>query len=210
MKIFWFSRLIIEIVFCFSHLSFVSATVLLSLARYSCTKVHSVPRLLSALHQSQNPSWDLSEPTKFWKNTLVIYLDFVFVVNLLIHNLILYSVFKVHVFFQASRLVVENKGFEPLTPCVQGRCSPSWANSPYACLLLASLCCCSLVCRLHTGVCALRTRSRALWIKQNPAQFDCCSISQKTNDFQIPTLAFCVGFLYYCFTRSENFLVFSV
>ena len=26
--------------------------------------------------------------------------------------------------------LVENKGFEPLTPCVQGRCSPSWANSP--------------------------------------------------------------------------------
>ena len=26
--------------------------------------------------------------------------------------------------------VVENKGIEPLTPCVQGRCSPSWANSP--------------------------------------------------------------------------------
>ena len=33
---------------------------------------------------------------KILKNTLVIYLDFVFVVNLLIHNLILYSVFKVH------------------------------------------------------------------------------------------------------------------
>ena len=29
----------------------------------------------------------------------------------------------------------------------------------------------------------------------------------KTNSFQIPTLALCVGFLYYCFTRSENFLV---
>ena len=27
--------------------------------------------------------------------------------------------------------MVENKGFEPLTPCVQGRCSPSWANSPH-------------------------------------------------------------------------------
>ena len=26
--------------------------------------------------------------------------------------------------------MVENKGLEPLTPCVQGRCSPSWANSP--------------------------------------------------------------------------------
>ena len=72
-------------------------------------------------------SW-ISEPTKFWKNTLVIYLDFVFVVNLLIHNLILYSVFKVHTTLSG---MVENKGLEPLTPCVQGRCSPSWANSPY-------------------------------------------------------------------------------
>ena len=74
-------------------------------------------------------SW-ISEPTKFWKNTLVIYLDFVFVVNLLIHNLILYSVFKVHLASHLLWLVVENKGFEPLTPCVQGRCSPSWAMAP--------------------------------------------------------------------------------
>ena len=28
------------------------------------------------------------------------------------------------------RLMVENKRIELLTPCVQGRCSPSWANSP--------------------------------------------------------------------------------
>ena len=34
-----------------------------------------------------------------------------------------------------------------------------------------------------------------------------CRILFKTNSFQIPTLALCVGFLYYCFTRSENFLV---
>ena len=27
--------------------------------------------------------------------------------------------------------VVEIKGFEPLTPCVQGRCSPNWAISPH-------------------------------------------------------------------------------
>ena len=31
--------------------------------------------------------------------------------------------------------LVENKRIELLTPCVQGRCSPSWANSPY-CLLI--------------------------------------------------------------------------
>ena len=65
---------------------------------------------------------DLSEPTKFWKNTLVIFLDFVFVVNFC-----LYTIFAI----QFSRYkMVENKGIEPLTPCVQGRCSPSWANSP--------------------------------------------------------------------------------
>ena len=81
----------------------------------------------------------LSEPTKFWKNTLVIYLDFVFVVNLLIHNLILYSVFKVHLASHLLWLVVENKGFEPLTPCVQGRCSPSWANSPYKTIIVQKL-----------------------------------------------------------------------
>ena len=34
-----------------------------------------------------------------------------------------------------------------------------------------------------------------------------CRFLFKTNIFQIPTLALCVGFLYYCFTRSENFLV---
>ena len=27
--------------------------------------------------------------------------------------------------------LVEMKGFEPLTPCLQGRCSPSWATPPY-------------------------------------------------------------------------------
>ena len=41
-----------------------------------------------------------------------------------------YSVFKVLLqialySFQTFRFVVENKGIEPLTPCVQGRCSPS-------------------------------------------------------------------------------------
>ena len=27
--------------------------------------------------------------------------------------------------------LVEMKGFEPLTPCLQGRCSPSWATPPW-------------------------------------------------------------------------------
>ena len=27
--------------------------------------------------------------------------------------------------------MVEMKGFEPLTPCLQGRCSPNWATPPF-------------------------------------------------------------------------------
>ena len=32
--------------------------------------------------------------------------------------------------FLYSRSLVEMKGFEPLTPCLQGRCSPNWATPP--------------------------------------------------------------------------------
>ena len=44
-------------------------------------------------------------------------------------------VFKVHVpscpsIFMAFQNGVEIKGFEPLTPCLQGRCSPNWAIPP--------------------------------------------------------------------------------
>ena len=34
------------------------------------------------------------------------------------------------VIFPLGRLV-EMMGFEPMTPCLQGRCSPSWATPPY-------------------------------------------------------------------------------
>ena len=116
-------------------------------------------------------SW-ISEPTKFWKNTLVIYLDFVFVVNLLIHNLILYSVFKVHLASHLLWLVVENKGFEPLTPCVQGRCSPSWANSPYACLFTNLLRYCSFSAVL-TYISMLRSSKLACLVS---SQKSCASL----------------------------------
>ena len=29
------------------------------------------------------------------------------------------------------RYLMEMEGFEPLTPCLQGRCSPNWATPPY-------------------------------------------------------------------------------
>ena len=37
------------------------------------------------------------------------------------------------------RKMVEMKGFEPLTPCLQGRCSPNWATPPYSGLYLRTL-----------------------------------------------------------------------
>ena len=33
--------------------------------------------------------------------------------------------------FRFFQPMVEMKGFEPLTPCLQGRCSPNWATPPY-------------------------------------------------------------------------------
>ena len=33
--------------------------------------------------------------------------------------------------FSVLQPMVEMKGIEPLTPCLQGRCSPSWATPPY-------------------------------------------------------------------------------
>ena len=41
--------------------------------------------------------------------------------------------YLVHLFaiFVKLSLLVEMMGFEPMTPCLQGRCSPSWATPPY-------------------------------------------------------------------------------
>ena len=36
-------------------------------------------------------------------------------------------------------LMVEMKGFEPLTPCLQGRCSPNWATPPFIGFVLRTL-----------------------------------------------------------------------
>ena len=35
-----------------------------------------------------------------------------------------------------SSCLVEMMGFEPMTPCLQGRCSPSWATPPFYWVLL--------------------------------------------------------------------------
>ena len=40
------------------------------------------------------------------------------------------KVFSVYLLSIFSPLV-EMMGFEPMTPCLQGRCSPSWATPPY-------------------------------------------------------------------------------
>ena len=47
-----------------------------------------------------------------------------------LYLLSLYSVFNVHC--SVSRALVEMNGIEPMTPCLQSRCSPSWATPPYS------------------------------------------------------------------------------
>ena len=41
-----------------------------------------------------------------------------------------YSAISLHDACIVDRKLVEMKGFEPLTPCLQGRCSPNWATPP--------------------------------------------------------------------------------
>ena len=47
----------------------------------------------------------------------------------IVYRIIQYEVFKVHVLVTSTlscfRYLVEMEGFEPLTPCLQGRCSPN-------------------------------------------------------------------------------------
>ena len=49
--------------------------------------------------------------------------------NYLFRFFFLYSVFNEH-FAGFCNPMVEMMGFEPMTPCLQGRCSPSWATPP--------------------------------------------------------------------------------
>ena len=101
-KIFWFSRLINEIVF-----------------------------------------WDLSQNPQNFEKTLLWFISISFSLLTCLYTIWYFIQFSRYILESSARLVVENKGFEPLTPCVQGRCSPSWANSPYACLFTNLLRYCS-------------------------------------------------------------------
>ena len=60
--------------------------------------------------------------------------------NLLSYEPLLFSTTKINLWssiqflwttFSVLQPMVEMKGIEPLTPCLQGRCSPSWATPPY-------------------------------------------------------------------------------
>ena len=46
-------------------------------------------------------------------------------------SLSMYLVHLFAIFRSLSASLVEMMGFEPMTPCLQGRCSPSWATPPY-------------------------------------------------------------------------------
>ena len=111
--------------------------------RCSCICVHSAPRSSHALPGLQNPSQVLSFHycfrsfvKIFWYSSRLLKLKLLpfsffkktnFLLISLSLSLFLYSVFMVLIEPRPLGLLVlvENKGFEPLTPCVQGRCSPS-------------------------------------------------------------------------------------
>ena len=58
---------------------------------------------------------------KIRRNLLLAFFAYYFV---RLKSLSIFAVFML-LSFRKKKTVVENKGFEPLTPCVQGRCSPS-------------------------------------------------------------------------------------
>ena len=68
-------------------------------------------------------------------------------------------------------VLVENKRIELLTPCVQSRCSPSWANSPYVCQFRDMLCHCFASCSLTYSSMRACIRSRSSPIPKLTAHF---------------------------------------
>ena len=145
-KIFWFSRLIFEIV-----------------------------SLLSISHGFQNP--------QNFEKTLLWFISISFSLLTCLYTIWYFIQFSRYILESSARLVVENKGFEPLTPCVQGRCSPSWANSPYACLFTNLLRYCSFSAVL-TYISMLRSSKLA-----------CLVSSQKSCAFCLPFARFAHVFL---------------
>ena len=85
--------------------------------------------------------------------------------------------------------MVETRRIELLTPCLQGRCSPSWATPPFACLFVTLLCCSSSP---SVDVCFYTSRSgsssrRVLWQKscaKSLSNMRCCS--------SLPSVSVCI------------------
>ena len=94
-------------------------------------------------------------------------ISFLFVVNLLIHNLILYSVFKVH--FLPFRVWWRIRGSNPWPPACKAGALPAELIPHNACLFTFLLRCRSIARQLHTQVCAFLAHSRALYKSENPA-----------------------------------------
>ena len=141
-KIFWFSRLIFEIV-----------------------------SLLSIFHEFQNP--------QNFEKTLLWFISISFSLLTCLYTIWYFIQFSRYIVEPSARLVVENKGFEPLTPCVQGRCSPSWANSPYACLFTNLLHYCSFSAVL-TYISMLRSSKLACLVSSQKSCAFCLSFARFT------------------------------
>ena len=54
----------------------------------------------------------------------------VLIANLIYKFVILHIQFSKNIEYYFRNIQVETKGFEPTTPCLQGRCSPNWATPP--------------------------------------------------------------------------------
>ena len=101
-------------------------------------KIFLVSRLINEI-----VFWDFSQNPQNFEKTLLWFISISFSLLTCLYTIWYFIQFSRYILESSARLVVENKGFEPLTPCVQGRCSPSWANSPYACLFTNLLRYCS-------------------------------------------------------------------
>ena len=80
---------------------------------------------------------------------------------------------------------------------------------PLACLFSFLLCCSQSLRYSHTLVCSVPRSFGALHKSENPAQ-PLLSHSFQDKLFSNTHTSVMCGIFYYCFTRSENFLVFSV
>ena len=125
---------------------------------------------------------DLSQNPQNFEKTLLWFISISFSLLTCLYTIWYFIQFSRYILESSARLVVENKGFEPLTPCVQGRCSPSWANSPYACLFTNLLRYCSFSAVL-TYISMFRSSKLACLVSSQKSCAFCLSFARFAHAF---------------------------